>query len=35
VGRRDTLATPNSRRRLDDLVGDLVREVGAPVEQSA
>jgi chromate reductase len=31
----DTLADPELAARLDDLVGDLVREVGAPVEQSA
>jgi chromate reductase len=28
------LAQPELAARLDDLVGDLVREVGAPVEQS-
>lgn len=30
-----TLAEPELNGRLGDLVGDLVREVGAPVEQSA
>ena len=31
----DTLADPELATRLGDLVGDLLREVGAPVEQSA
>ena len=31
----DTLADPELATRLDDLVGDLVREVSAPVEPSA
>jgi len=29
------LADPGLRDRLDDLMGDLLREVGSPVEQSA
>ena len=31
----DTLTDPELAARLDDLVGDLVREVSAPVEQAA
>ena len=31
----DTLADPELGDRLDDLLGDLMREVGSPVEQSA
>src|SRR5918997_106108 len=31
----DTLADPELAARLDDLLGDLCREVAAPVEQSA
>ena len=34
-GPDDTLADPELGARLGDLVGDLVREVGSPVEQSA
>ena len=31
----DSLSDPELTARLEDLLGDLVREVGAPVEQSA
>jgi chromate reductase, NAD(P)H dehydrogenase (quinone) len=31
----DTLADPELATRLDDVLGDLLREVGSPVEQSA
>jgi chromate reductase len=31
----DTLADPELEARLGDLLGDLLREVGSPVEQSA
>ncbi len=34
-GEDDMLADPELGTRLGDLLGDLVREVGAPVEQSA
>ncbi len=34
-GSDDTLADPELGARLDDLLGDLVREVGSPVEQTA
>jgi hypothetical protein len=34
-GSGDTLADPELGARLGDLLGDLVREVGSPVEQTA
>ena len=34
-GADDTLADPELVARLDDVMGDLLREVGTPVEQSA
>jgi chromate reductase len=34
-GSGDTLADPDLGARLGDLLGDLVREVGSPVEQTA
>jgi chromate reductase len=34
-GAGDTLADPELEVRLGDLLGDLLREVGSPVEQAA
>jgi chromate reductase, NAD(P)H dehydrogenase (quinone) len=34
-GPDDALADPELATRLDDVLGDLLREVGSPVEQSA
>ncbi len=34
-GPGDTLADPELGARLDDVLGDLLREVGSPVEQTA